>query len=194
MQVPLPPLQAKGAARALLPVDVRRIGDVLGLELEAIADRFGAEAWELRAWMRTGAAMPEQWRGAALELAVEAKRLRPLYLSADVRRLREIAGHTQSEMAAALDVNRHTVNQWETGKRLPTGQRVLALRSFERKLLENPPNPGVRECPKCGRTYPRLDRYFHLNASSPDGLHSQCRGCRSGTGEQYWLRKYGSIF
>jgi transcriptional regulator with XRE-family HTH domain len=138
--------------------------------------------------------MPAAWRDPAGELALEAKRRRPLYLSSDVRRLREVARLTQAEMAEALGVNRHTVNQWESGRRLPAGRRLVALRDFELRLLEDPPNPAVRQCPKCGRAYPRSDRYFHLNPTSPDGLHSQCRGCRSGTGEQYWIRKHGSIF
>jgi transcriptional regulator with XRE-family HTH domain len=137
--------------------------------------------------------VPTAWAGRASQLALEARRARQLFLSADVRRLRALSRLTQSAFADAIGVDRATVVQWEAGTRVPAGRRIEALLEFERGLRAALPNPLLRDCSRCEKSYPRTDRYFHRNDAAPDGLHSICRGCRTGAGEEYWLRRYGTI-
>jgi DNA-binding transcriptional regulator YiaG len=189
---PLPPERSSDAE--LYPADVLRVGAVLGLARTELARELGTTDDDLAEWLARADPIPEPFLDAARRLAQEARRTSRLYLSADVRRIRALSHLTQAAMARAIGVDRTTVAQWESGQRLPSGRRIDALREFERGLLERPPNPAVRDCSRCGKTYPRSLRYFHRNETAPDGLHSVCRGCRTGTGESYWLRKYGTIF
>lgn len=57
-------------------------------------------------------------------LVVETRLRRSLPPPAQRRRIRELAGHTQERVAAALGVSRVTVGRWEAGVRLPRGQQL----------------------------------------------------------------------
>jgi len=192
MASPPPPHAPPLDDAALYPVDVLRIGEVLGIAAGEMARRLGAEPAAFERWVRAGQPLPDALYSRVRELAIEAKRCTLLYLSSDVRRLRTVSGLTQQEMALALGVGATRSRSGKQGNdsRWGSGLGHFGIRA---KLLENPPNPAVRECPKCGRTY-RERRGISRKRFLPDGLHSNCRGCRSGTGVDYWLRKYGSIF
>jgi DNA-binding transcriptional regulator YiaG len=189
-----PPLPSSSSHEALYAADIARVSAVLGLDTSALADALHTSVADVATWLEAGGPVPARWSARAHALAAEARRTTQLYLSPDVRRLRSVARLTQLEFASAIGVDRATVVQWELGHRLPKGRRIESLRDFERLLLERPPNPSVRDCPRCGNAYPRTSRYYHRNDTAPDGLHSVCRGCRTGTGETYWLRRYGTIF
>ena len=53
-----------------------------------------------------------------------------------VRRLREIRGLSQGELAAKLAVSRQTVNSIETGRYLPSLPLALAIGQFFEKPVE----------------------------------------------------------
>lgn len=48
-------------------------------------------------------------------------------ISETIRRLRETAGYSQSQLAKKLDVTRSSVNAWEMGLSTPTIQYVVAM-------------------------------------------------------------------
>jgi putative transcriptional regulator len=55
----------------------------------------------------------------------------------DVRRLREILGLSQGQLAQALQVSRQTVNAIETGRYLPSLPLAFAIaKFFERRIEE----------------------------------------------------------
>jgi DNA-binding XRE family transcriptional regulator len=188
-----PPPPPQTTLPDLTVADVRRICSVLGIDVADLAGFLGARVESVDAWLSNGGPIEDAWRGALDELAREAKRERVLYLSSDIRRLRSFARVTQASLAKAIGVDRATVAQWEMGRRLPSGKRIEALRRFEKELVTAPPAPDVRACTRCGSRYPRTVHYFHRNDSAPDGLHSVCRGCRTGAGEAYWRRRYGTL-
>ncbi len=55
----------------------------------------------------------------------------------EVRRLREVIGLSQGQLAQALQVSRQTVNAIETGRYLPSLPLAFAIaRFFERRIEE----------------------------------------------------------
>ena len=54
----------------------------------------------------------------------------------DVRKLREVLGLSQGELATRLSVSRQTVNAIETGRYLPSLPLAFAIGRFFRKPIE----------------------------------------------------------
>jgi len=54
----------------------------------------------------------------------------------EVRKLRELLGLSQGELAARLSVSRQTVNSIETGRYLPSLPLALEIGRFFRKPIE----------------------------------------------------------
>jgi putative transcriptional regulator len=54
----------------------------------------------------------------------------------EVRKLREMEGLSQGELAARLSVSRQTINSIETGRYLPSLPLALAMSRFFRKPVE----------------------------------------------------------
>jgi putative transcriptional regulator len=54
----------------------------------------------------------------------------------DVRKLREVLGLSQGELAGRLSVSRQTVNAIETGRYLPSLPLAFAIGRFFRKPIE----------------------------------------------------------
>lgn len=73
------------------------------------------------------------------ELIDRARQRRQVADPARRREIRERAGLTQAEIAAAVDVDDATISRWESGDRSPrgeTGDRYVALlRRLEREVL-----------------------------------------------------------
>jgi putative transcriptional regulator len=69
-------------------------------------------------------------------VAIEKGRKAPLrvhrfFTSADIRALREKAGVSQRAFAAMLGVSHRTLQDWEQGRRTPTGPAMNLLRLYD---------------------------------------------------------------
>ena len=72
-----------------------------------------------------------------LELALETARIRESLPSPAKRRLlRESAGITQAELAAAIGVQAPAVSRWETGQRHPSKPYAIAYATALARLVE----------------------------------------------------------
>jgi len=58
-------------------------------------------------------------------------RVRRFFTSADIRALREKTGVSQRAFAAMLGVSSRTLQDWEQGRRTPTGPAMNLLRLYE---------------------------------------------------------------
>ena len=65
-----------------------------------------------------------------------SRRSRTLLPPPLARGVRERAGLTQAELAAALDVTQETVSRWELGQRVPRGVKADAYSAILRDLVE----------------------------------------------------------
>lgn len=70
------------------------------------------------------------------QLLEVARARRALPSPAMARAIREAAGVTQAEVAAELDVAPLTVYRWETGRRRPRGEHLLAYSELLGRLRE----------------------------------------------------------
>ncbi len=61
----------------------------------------------------------------------EPTRLHRFFTSKDIRALRERAGVSQRAFAAMLGVSNRTLQDWEQGRRIPTGPAMSLLRLYE---------------------------------------------------------------
>ena len=61
----------------------------------------------------------------------EPVRVHRFFTSADIRALREKAGVSQCTFAAMLAVSARTLQDWEQGRRTPTGPAMNLLRLYE---------------------------------------------------------------
>jgi putative transcriptional regulator len=61
----------------------------------------------------------------------EPVRVHRFFTSADIRALREKAGVSQRTFAAMLGVSNRTLQDWEQGRRTPTGPAMNLLRLYE---------------------------------------------------------------
>lgn len=69
-------------------------------------------------------------------VAIEKGRKRPVrvhryFSSSDIKTLREKAGVSQRDFAAMLGVSLRTLQEWEQGRRTPTGPAMNLLRVYE---------------------------------------------------------------
>jgi putative transcriptional regulator len=69
-------------------------------------------------------------------VAIEKGRKKParahrFFSSRDIKALRERAGVSQREFAAMLGVSNRTLQEWEQGRRTPTGPAMSLLRVYE---------------------------------------------------------------
>ncbi len=75
----------------------------------------------------------------------KAVRVHRFFTSADIRALREKAGVSQRTFATMLGVSLRTLQDWEQGRRTPTGPAMNLLRLYEAmpeaitKVLAEPP-------------------------------------------------------
>lgn len=90
---------------------------------------------ELKASLAEAVAIASGERAASRVFRVEGE---------DVRRIRERAGLSQSELAALMRVSVRTLQNWEQGHRRPTGPAEALIRIFDRdpraavQALRNP--------------------------------------------------------
>jgi len=63
--------------------------------------------------------------------AKKPARLHRFFTSDDIKALREKAGVSQREFAAMLGVSNRTLQEWEQGRRTPTGPAMNLLRVYE---------------------------------------------------------------
>ncbi len=61
----------------------------------------------------------------------EPARVHRFFTSADIQALREKAGVSQRAFAAMLGVSNRTLQDWEQGRRTPTGPAMNLLRLYE---------------------------------------------------------------
>ena len=61
----------------------------------------------------------------------EPVRVHHFFTSADIRALREKAGVSQRTFAAMLGVSNRTLQDWEQGRRTPTGPAMNLLRLYD---------------------------------------------------------------
>ena len=61
----------------------------------------------------------------------EPLRVHRVFTSADIKALREKAGVSQRAFAAMLGVSSRTLQDWEQGRRTPTGPAMNLLRLYE---------------------------------------------------------------
>jgi putative transcriptional regulator len=61
----------------------------------------------------------------------EPARVHRVFTSDDIKALREKAGVSQREFAAMLGVSNRTLQEWEQGRRTPTGPAMNLLRVYE---------------------------------------------------------------
>jgi putative transcriptional regulator len=61
----------------------------------------------------------------------EPVRVHRFFTSADIKALRERAGASQHTFAAMLGVSKRTLQDWEQGRRTPTGPAMNLLRLYE---------------------------------------------------------------
>jgi putative transcriptional regulator len=61
----------------------------------------------------------------------EAVRVHRFFTSADIKGLREKAGVSQRTFAAMLGVSHRTLQDWEQGRRTPTGPAMNLLRLYD---------------------------------------------------------------
>ena len=61
----------------------------------------------------------------------EPARVHHFFSSADIKALREKAGVSQRAFAAMLGVSHRTLQDWEQGRRTPTGPAMNLLRLYE---------------------------------------------------------------
>lgn len=69
-------------------------------------------------------------------VAIEKSRKKPVrihrfFTSTDIKALREKAGVSQRTFAAMLGVSNRTLQDWEQGRRVPTGPAMNLLRLYE---------------------------------------------------------------
>jgi len=72
-------------------------------------------------------------------VAIERGEKRParvhrFFTKDDIKALREKAGVSQREFAAMLGVSNRTLQEWEQGRRTPTGPAMNLLRVYEASL------------------------------------------------------------
>lgn len=63
--------------------------------------------------------------------AKEPARVHRVFTKDDIKALREKAGVSQREFAAMLGVSNRTLQEWEQGRRTPTGPAMNLLRVYE---------------------------------------------------------------
>jgi putative transcriptional regulator len=61
----------------------------------------------------------------------KSARVHRYFTSDDIKALREKAGVSQREFAAMLGVSNRTLQEWEQGRRTPTGPAMNLLRVYE---------------------------------------------------------------
>jgi DNA-binding transcriptional regulator YiaG len=69
--------------------------------------------------------------------------MRAALLDGSVKRIRERAGASQGEMAAAVRVSRAAVASWEQGRRIPRGATAVRYAKLLRELADGQERKGA---------------------------------------------------